>query len=89
MTVIFPPAILGPKMAAPLYGRLAFFGSFCSKTPVPIKFLVLGEGGGRGFFWKGGGVGAPILFLWAWGFCDLNKAATSSLNRDKAVRVNA
>ena len=34
---------------------------------MPIKFLLLGGGGGRGFFSKGG-VEVPILFLWAWGF---------------------
>ena len=29
---------------------------------MPIKFLVLGEGGVVGFFGKGGGVEVPILF---------------------------
>ena len=29
-------------------GRLGFFGSFCWRNPMPIKFLVLGGGGG---FW--------------------------------------
>ena len=33
---------------------------------MPIKFLLLGGGGGREFFRRG--VEVPILFLWAWGF---------------------
>ena len=47
------------------YGRLEIFGSFCWKTPMPIKFLLLG--GGAGCFLEEG-VEVPILFLWAWGF---------------------
>ena len=47
MSVICPPAILGPEMGATKsYGCLAFSGSFCWKGPMPIKFLVLGGGGG-------------------------------------------
>ena len=58
-----------------LYGREDFLicqAGLCHslprsmKTPVPIKFLLLGGGGGSWFFWKGG-VEVPILFLWAWG----------------------
>ena len=52
MSVIFRPAILGP-------GRLGCFGSFSSKTPMPIKFFLLG-GGGFWSFEKGEEV--PILF---------------------------
>ena len=44
---------------------LEIFGSFCWKTPMPIKFRLLG--GGVWVFLEGG-VGVPILFLWAWGF---------------------
>ena len=29
---------------------------------MPIKFLVMGEGGGRGFFWKEGG-SADLIFM--------------------------
>ena len=38
MSAIFPPAILGPEMAAPILRAPGFFGSFC-----PPKFFVLGE----------------------------------------------
>ena len=51
MTIIFAPASLGPEMAAPLYGRLAYFGSFWWKIPMLIKFLIFGGGGS---VWKGG-----------------------------------
>ena len=60
MPIIFPPAILGPEMAAPIYGRLACLGSFCWKNPMPIKFLVLG---GRGFLEGGGGGSANFVFM--------------------------
>ena len=47
MSLIFPPAILGAEMAEPIAWAPGFFGSFCWKTPMPIKFLVL-RGGGEG-----------------------------------------
>ena len=40
----FWPAMLGPELAAPIYGRLEQWRSFCRKTAMPIKFLVLGGG---------------------------------------------
>ena len=40
---------------------MAFFGSFCWKTPMPIKFLLLG-GGVLGFF-RGGGGSAYFIFM--------------------------
>ena len=52
MSIKIPPAILGQKWLRQFYGRLAFSGSFCWKTPMPIKFLLLG--GVLGFFRKGG-----------------------------------
>ena len=52
----------GRKWLCQFHGRQAFLGSFCCKTPMPIKLLVLG---GLVFFWKGGGgAEVPILFLW-------------------------
>ena len=54
MSVIFPPAILRPEMAAPILWAPGIFGSFCWKTPMPIKFLLLGGGGGMIFLLKGG-----------------------------------
>ena len=69
MSAIFPPVILGPEVAAPIFGHLAFFGSFCSKTPMPIKFHSLGGGGGSWLFWKGGWK-CQFYFIWAWGFSE-------------------
>ena len=66
VSVSFRPQFWGPKWLRQFYGRLAFLGSFCWKTPMTIKFLLLG---GFGVSWKGG-VEVPILFLWAWGFSD-------------------
>ena len=37
-------------------------------SPHAHKILLLGGGGGWGFLEGGGGVEAPILFLWPWGF---------------------
>ena len=51
MSVIFLPVILGPEMAMPVFlWAPGVFGSFRWKTPMPIKFLVLGAGflGGAG-----------------------------------------
>ena len=48
MSVISPPAILGPEMAAPILWAPGIFCSFCRKPSVPIKVLLLG--GGSGFF---------------------------------------
>ena len=46
MPLIFRPQFWGRKWLRQFYGRLAFFGSFCRNTPMPIKFLFLGGGGG-------------------------------------------
>ena len=66
MSVIFPPVILGPEMAAPIVWAPGIFWFFLLENPVPVKSLVL-EGGGVVGFLEGGGVEAPILFKWAWG----------------------
>ena len=52
MSIIFPPAILGPEMAAPILWAPGMFWFFLLETLMPIKLLVLGAGGG-GF--EGGG----------------------------------
>ena len=44
VSVIFPPAIQGPEMAAPILRRLAFLGFFQLENPMPIKFFLLGGG---------------------------------------------
>ena len=63
-SVKFLSAILGPEMAAPIYGRLEKCIRSAGKT-MSIKFLALG--GGYLGFWGGGG-GSADLFLWARGF---------------------
>ena len=71
MSVIFPPAFLRPEMAAPILWLLGLFVSFCWKTRVPIKFLLLGVGVGRLVLFLGGkGVGgsANSIFMGARGF---------------------
>ena len=62
MSIIFCPRFWGRKWPRQFYGRLGFFGSFCWKSPVPIKFLLLGEGEVLGFF-RRGGVEVPIFFF--------------------------
>ena len=51
MSIIFPPAILGPKMAAPILWAPGITRLFLLENPTPIKFLVLGGGG---FLERGG-----------------------------------
>ena len=57
MPVTFPPAILGPEMAAPILWAPGIFGFFLLENPMPIKFLFFGGGG----FERG--MEAPILLL--------------------------
>ena len=57
MSIKFPPVILGPEMAAPILWAPGIFGFFL--VEMPIKFLLLGGGGGSWFFWKGA-VEVPI-----------------------------
>ena len=65
MSVIFPPAILGPEMAAPILWAPGIFGLSAGKPPCPQNSSFRG---GVVVFLKGEGVEVPILFLWAWGF---------------------
>ena len=53
------PQFWGRKWLRQFYGRLVFFGSFCWRNPMPIKFLVLG---GQGF-WGAGGVGGSGNYI--------------------------
>ena len=64
VSVKFVSAILGPEMAAPIYGRLEKCVPSAGKTHVHKipRFRVFS-------FWGGGGE-VPILFLWARGFSD-------------------
>ena len=72
------PRVRSRKWPRQFHGRLAFFGSFCWKTHMPIKFLVLG--GVLGFF---RGVEVPILFLCAWGFFRIKKGPKNRKNEVK------
>ena len=65
-SIKFPPAILGPEMAAPILWAPGIFGPFLLENPHAHKIPPFR--GGSCFFWKGGGVEVPILFLWARGF---------------------
>ena len=57
----FPPAVLGPEMAAPVLRAPGIFWFFLNRL----------RGGGYFGFWGGGGVGkVPILFLWRGDFSD-------------------
>ena len=62
MSIKFPPAILGPEMAAPVLRAPGIFGFFLLENPHPHKIPPF-----RGvmFSLEGGGVEVPILFLWA------------------------
>ena len=54
MSVIFPPAILGPDMAAPILWAPGILGLFLLENPHAHKFLVLaGVGFGKGGECKG------------------------------------
>ena len=46
MSVIFPPVILGPEMAAPVLWAPGIFLVLSAGNPMPIKFLVFFGGGG-------------------------------------------
>ena len=61
VSVKFVSAILGQKWLRQFYGRLEFLPSFCRKTSMSIKFLVLGGGGILGL----GGGSADFIFLGA------------------------
>ena len=69
VSIKFPPAILGPEMAAPILWAPGIFWFFLLENPHAHEIPPF-RGGGGGFwvFLEGGGVEVPILFLWAWGF---------------------
>ena len=68
MPVMFPPAILGPEMAAPILWALGIFWLFLLENPHAHKIPPFrGRGGGFWGFLEGG-VEVPIPFLWARGF---------------------
>ena len=69
MSVIFPPVILGPGMAAPILWALAFLVLSAGKPPMPIKFLVLG--GVVAFLHGGGGLKCQFYFYERGDFSDL------------------
>ena len=57
MSVKFLSAILGPEMGAPILWTPGKMPSFCRKTSMSIKFLVLGGGGeSADFIFMGAGI---------------------------------
>ena len=64
-SVIFPPVILGPEMAAPIEWAPGIFWFFLLENPHAHK-ISLFRGGGVVGFWEGGGGSA--IFLWVRGF---------------------
>ena len=64
------PANLGPEMAAPILWAPGKMRSFCRKTAMPVKFLVLGGGGYFGLG-VGGGGSADFIFMGAGIFSEL------------------
>ena len=68
-SIIFPPAILGPEMAALILWAPGIFW-FVLLENIHARKIPRFRGGGKlGCFLGGrGGVEVPILFLWARGF---------------------
>ena len=66
MPIKFPPAILGPEMAAPILWAPGIFWFFLLENPHAHKIPPFRRGCWG--FLEGGGVEVPILFLWPWGF---------------------
>ena len=62
MSVIFPPVIPGPEMAAPTLWAPGIFWFFLLENPMPVKFLLLGRGWGWFFFLEGGGWKCQFYF---------------------------
>ena len=62
MPIIFPPAILGPEMAAPILWAPRNVWFFLLEKPRVPKIPRFRGGGGRVFFWKGGG-SANFIFM--------------------------
>ena len=60
LSVKFVSAILGPEMASPILWASGKMRSFCRKTSMSIKFLVLGGGI---LVWGGGS--ADFIFMGA------------------------
>ena len=66
MSVIFPPANLGPQLAAPILWAPGIYWCFLLENS-HAQQIPRSRGGGSWVFLEGG-VEVPILFLWAWGF---------------------
>ena len=61
LSVVLPPAILGPEMAAPILWAPGTFWFFLLENPMPIEVLLLGGGGFWVFLEQGGGSANFIL----------------------------
>ena len=66
MSVIYPPANLGPEMAAPILWAPGILWFFQLENPHAHKsppFMGAGGGVGVGVSWKGGGGSANFIFM--------------------------
>ena len=68
----FCPQFWGRKWLPQFCGHLEKLRSFCRNTSMPIKFLVLGGGGGDFGFWGGGSV--DFIFVGARIFLNQNRS---------------
>ena len=75
----------GGNGCAQFYGRLVFFGSFCWKTPMPIKFRLLGGGGCWGFS-EGGGWKCQYYFYGRGDFSDMRRKMMKNKEDNKETK---
>ena len=87
-SIIFPPAILGPEMAAPILWAPGIFWFFLLENPHAHKFLVLGGGGGSGFSGRGGWK-FQFYFYGRGDFSDSNKIKSFEKGVGRGQRAGA
>ena len=63
MSIKFPPAILGPEMAAPILWAPGIFLFFLLEIPRAHKIPPVRGGGVMGFLRRGGGASANFIFM--------------------------
>ena len=63
MSIKFPPAILGPEMAAPILWAPGIFAFFLLENPHAHKIPLFRGGGGSWVFLEGGGGSVNFIFM--------------------------
>ena len=81
---MFCPQFWGRKWLSQFHGRLAKLRSFCRKTSMPIKFLVLGGGD---FVFLGGG-GMCRFYCGRDDFCDRNTSTQGLASQGKPEAIS-